>query len=184
MYIIIQHCLFVHIFSLCPGDSYQLMTGYPVLTVTNFQIYCHKMIRWQSLYPHSLYSVTSYTSSWMKKHMARVFISSHMSYFNRKALPTLTSALVLSVTSMTNSVDLPSDGFKRRFKMFKSTVAPRLSMLEMKQYSRPCNVTLNNDLESLSQELTKMPTKFHCSTNQQHPALSLTVWPLTPWHRN
>jgi len=44
MYIIIQHCLFVHIFSLCPGDSYQLMLGYPVLTVTNFQIYRHMTI--------------------------------------------------------------------------------------------------------------------------------------------
>jgi hypothetical protein len=39
-----QHCLFVHIFSLCPRDSYQLILDYPVLTVTNFQIYCHMMI--------------------------------------------------------------------------------------------------------------------------------------------
>jgi SUMO ligase MMS21 Smc5/6 complex component len=57
-------------------------------------------------------------------------------------------------------------------------------MLEIKQYSRPCNITLNNDLESLnshpcnitlnndleslSWELTKRPTKFHCSANQQN----------------
>jgi hypothetical protein len=59
--------------------------------------------------------------------------------------------------------------------MFKSTVAPRLSILEIKQYSRPCNITINNDLESLSWELTKRPTKFHCSTNQQHPALILSL---------
>ena len=90
------------------------------------------------------------------------FISSPVSYFNRKTLPSLTSALILSMTSMTNSVDLPSDGFRRRFQMFKSTVAPRLSMLVIKQYSRPCDITLNNDLESLSWELTKKPTKFHC----------------------
>jgi hypothetical protein len=43
---------------------------------------------------------------------------------------------------MTNSVEFPSTGFKRRFRMFKSTVAPRLSMLDTKQYSLPCNVTL------------------------------------------
>lgn len=41
---------------------------------------------------------------------------------------------------MTNSVEFPSAGFRRRFRMFKSTVAPRLSMLETKQYSRPCKV--------------------------------------------
>ena len=103
-----------------------------------------------------------------KKTDGKRFITSHVSYVNCRALPTLTSALILSVTSITNSVDLPFDGFKRRLKIFKSTVAPTLPVLSIKQYSRPCNITLNNDLKSLSWELTKRLTKFHCSTKQQH----------------
>ena len=52
---------------------------------------------------------------------------------------TLTSALVLSVTSIKNSLGFvtESSGFRSIFKMFKSTVAPKLSIFDMKTYSLP-----------------------------------------------
>uniref|UniRef100_A0A1A9V5Y8 Uncharacterized protein n=1 Tax=Glossina austeni TaxID=7395 RepID=A0A1A9V5Y8_GLOAU len=54
---------------------------------------------------------------------------------------TLTSALVLSVTSITNSTGLSKHSSPTNlFKIFRSTVAPRLSMLDKKQYSRPSSI--------------------------------------------
>lgn len=58
--------------------------------------------------------------------------------FIRKDYITLTSARVLSVTSITNSRGEASRLSNSNFKILKSTVAPRLSIFEMKQYSRPC----------------------------------------------
>ena len=64
------------------------------------------------------------------------------------SVPPLTSARVLSVTSMTNSLVSPFLGFKMKFKMSKSTVAPRLSMLETKSNSFP--VIKKQDVKSKS----------------------------------
>ena len=51
---------------------------------------------------------------------------------------TLTSAAVLSVTSMINSgLDIPCGGLLIRLTIFVSTVAPRLSMFEIKTYFFP-----------------------------------------------
>lgn len=57
-----------------------------------------------------------------------------------KIFRTLTSALVLSVTSMRNSTFAVLSGPSSNFSTLRSTVAPKLSMLEMKQYSRPCKL--------------------------------------------
>ena len=53
---------------------------------------------------------------------------------------TLTSALVLSVTSIRNShfpALLPPN---KKFIIFKSTVAPKLSILDMNTYCFPCKI--------------------------------------------
>uniref|UniRef100_A0A147BUP1 Putative secreted protein n=1 Tax=Ixodes ricinus TaxID=34613 RepID=A0A147BUP1_IXORI len=60
---------------------------------------------------------------------------SRFSYWMR--VPPLTSALVLSVTSITKSGGAGVFVERSRLRILRSTVAPRLSMLEMKQNSRP-----------------------------------------------
>ena len=47
---------------------------------------------------------------------------------------TLTSALVLSVTSIRNSISAVLYGPSNNLRILKLTVAPKLSMLEIKQY--------------------------------------------------
>lgn len=65
--------------------------------------------------------------------------------------PTLTSALVLSVTSMMNSQRLSAGWLIRWCRMNRSTVAPRLSMLDTKMYSFPSAISLSKrpELEKL-----------------------------------
>lgn len=60
---------------------------------------------------------------------------------------TLTSALVLSVTSMMNSQRLSAGWLIRWLRMNRSTVAPRLSMLETKMYSFPSAMSLSRSPE-------------------------------------
>jgi len=72
---------------------------------------------------------------------------------------TLTSARVLSVTSMTNSRGGSGLLLNNNFKILMSTVAPRLSMFEIKQYSRPWKEFKFLLNELLCHYLTKMNTE-------------------------
>lgn len=59
-------------------------------------------------------------------------------------VPPFTSARVLSVTSMTKSTGLPFEPFSTSnlFRMDRSTVAPKLSIFDRKQYWRPSSMNL------------------------------------------
>lgn len=62
-------------------------------------------------------------------------------------VPPFTSARVLSVTSITNSIGLPDFSPSNLLRIFKSTVAPKLSILLKKQYSRPSAMNWRNKPE-------------------------------------